>query len=178
MFLLLGSSLEAQSQSASVDVREETIVIPTYDIDDNPYPVFPETYWSNDLYPYTLLDSPSLTKKNKSYRLLVLENEYLRITVLPEVGGHLYNFYDKVNKREAVYVNHVIKPLTHGLRWGWPAGGFEFNFPHAHYYSACDPIDYSLRKNPDGSGSIFEGVHPQLHHFAASIPFLDHQCLS
>lgn len=149
--------LQAQSQIADVDVREETITIPTYSIDENPYPVFPETYWTNDLYPYTLLDSPSLTKKNKNYPLLVLENEYLKITVLPEVGGHLYNFYDKVNQREAVYVNHVMKFLSHGLRWAWPSGGFEFNFPHAHFVSACDPIDYALRSNPDGSGSLVVG---------------------
>lgn len=148
---------QAQSQTAVVDVREETITIPTYNIDENPYPAFPETFWSNDLYPYTLLDSPSLIKKNKNYRLLVLENEHLKITVLPEVGGHLYNFYDKVNQREAVYVNHVIKFLVHGLRWGWPAGGFEFNFPHAHFVSACEPIDYAIRRNPDGSSSIVIG---------------------
>ncbi|MFH1941164.1 MAG: DUF5107 domain-containing protein [bacterium] len=157
LVLQMWLSLQAQSQTAVVDIREETITIPTYDIDENPYPVFPETFWSNDLYPYTLLDSPSLVKKEKDYRLLVVENEYLKITVLPEVGGHLYNFYDKVNQREAVYVNHVMKFLTHGMRWGWPSGGFEFNFPHAHFVSTCDPIDYALRSNPDGSGSIVIG---------------------
>lgn len=152
-----GFPLQAQTQTGVVDVQEERITIPTYSIDENPYPVFPGTFWTNDLYPYTLLDSPSLIKKDKNYLLLVLENEYLKITVLPEVGGHLYNFYDKVNQREAVYVNHVMKFLTHGLRWGWPSGGFEFNFPHAHFVSACDPINYAIQKNPDGSGSIIVG---------------------
>lgn len=151
------SSFQTQSKIKAVDVREETITIPTYNIEENPYPVFPETLWTNDLYPYTLLDSPSLIKEDKDYRLLVLENEYLKITVLPEVGGHLYNFYDKVNQREAIYVNHVLKFLAHGLRWGWPSGGFEFNFPHAHFVSACDPIDYALRRDSNGSGSIVIG---------------------
>ena len=156
MILVLGLVNSVIGQE-KVKTSEALISIPTYNIEDNPYPVFPLTYWSNDLYPYSLLDSPFLTKETKKYRLLVLENEFLRVTVLPEVGGHLYNFYDKVNHREAVYVNHVIKPLIHGLRWGWPSGGFEFNFPHAHYYSACEPIEYSIRQNPDGSGSIFIG---------------------
>ncbi len=154
--LLLGLANSVIGQE-KVKTGEELITIPTYGIADNPYPVFPLTYWSNDLYPYSLLDSPSLTKADKKYRLLVLENEFLRVTVLPEVGGHIYNFYDKVNNREAVYVNHVIKSIIHGLRWGWPAGGFEFNFPHAHYYSACEPIEYSIGQNPDGGGSIVIG---------------------
>lgn len=136
-------------------VREEKITIPTYEMDsDNPYPVFPAISGRNDIYPYPLKDSHSFRKVNKQYTILILENEYLKVTVLPDLGGHLYQFYDKIKKRDIVYTNHVIKPGYFGLRGGWCSGGFEFNFPHAHSLTTISPVDYAIRENPDGSASI------------------------
>ncbi|MEA3357532.1 MAG: DUF5107 domain-containing protein [Patescibacteria group bacterium] len=162
-FLLLFQvflSCNPQNQT-SVNVREEIVTIPTQEITASPYPAFPiiaTAHWkTNDLYPFSWLSSPTTEKVDKEYKLLILENEFLKITVLPEVGGHIYSFYDKVNDRETIYTRPLIKPTTGGHRGGWFPIGLEFNFPHAHSASSGDPVDYSIRKNPDGSGSIFVG---------------------
>ena len=153
-------SCNSQNQTL-VDVREEIATIPTQEITASPYPAFPviaTAHWkTNDLYPYSWLSSPTTKRIDKKYKLLILENELLKITVLPEVGGHIYSFYDKVNDRETIYTRPLIKPTTGGHRGGWFPIGLEFNFPHAHYASSGDVVDYSIRKNPDGSGSIFVG---------------------
>lgn len=163
-FLLLFQTLlscHPQNQTAGVDVREEQITIATQVIKASPYPAFPviaTAHWkTNDIYPYSWLSSPTTEKVDKEYKLLILENEFLKITVLPEVGGHIYSFYDKVNDRETIYTRPLIKPTSGGHRGGWFPIGLEFNFPHAHYASSCETVDYSIRKNTDGSGSIFVG---------------------
>ena len=162
-FLLLFQiflSCNSQNQT-SVDVREEIVTISTQEIMASPYPAFPiiaTAHWkTNDLYPFSWLSSPTDEKVDKEYNLLILENELLKIAVLPEVGGHVYSFYDKVNERETIYTRPLIKPTTGGHRGGWFPMGLEFNFPHAHSASSGDPVDYSIRRNPDGSGSIFVG---------------------
>jgi len=110
-------SCNSQNQT-SVDVREEIATIPTQEITASPYPAFPiiaTAHWkTNDLYPFSWLSSPTTEKVDKEYKLLILENELLKITVLPEVGGHIYSFYDKVNDRETVYTRPLIKPTTGG----------------------------------------------------------------
>ncbi len=142
----------------SVGVWEDKLIIPTYEVcADNPYPWFNE--WKSDapIYPYPFKDCMSWKKTEKEYITLVLENEYLRVIVLPEIGGHLYRFVDKVNNRDIIYTNHVIKPGYFGVRGGWCSGGFEFNFPKAHSPTTISPIDYAIRSNPDGSASIIVG---------------------
>lgn len=142
----------------TVKVQETSITIPTYEMfADDPYPRFNE--WKSDtpIYPYPMKNSASWNKVNKEYISLVLENEYLKVVVLPEIGGHLYQFYDKANKRDIIYTNHVIKPGYYAVRGGWVSGGFEFNFPKAHSTTTISPIDYAIRTNPDGSAGIVIG---------------------
>lgn len=156
----LPSGRDYQPQSTAVgyvDIRETTITIPTYEMDiDNPYPFFNQ--WDEaTIYPYPRKDLATWKKSPKDYIALVMENEYLKVVVLPELGGRLYQFYDKVNKRDIIYTNRVVKPGYFGRRGGWISGGFEFNFPRAHSTTTICPIDYHIRKNPDGSASIFIG---------------------
>jgi len=149
---------KSQSISSAVSVREELITIPTYEMnDDDPFPRFNQ--WKSDtpVYPYPMKNSGSWRKIDKKYIALVMENEYLKVVVLPEIGGHLYQFYDKVNKKDIIYTNHVIKPGYFAVRGGWVSAGFEFNFPQAHSTTTISPIEYFFRTNPDGSASIFIG---------------------
>lgn len=145
----------ASPSGKKVSVFKTTITIPTYEMDDDdPYPRFDE--WKSDapIYPYPLKLSGTMRKRNKEYIALVLENEYLQVVVLPELGGRLYQFYDKLNKRDIIYTNRVVKPGYFAVRGGWISGGFEFNFPQAHSTTTICPIDYAIRENPDGSASI------------------------
>lgn len=141
-----------------VEVKETTLSIPTYTMyDDDPYPWFDEWKPYTPVYPYPVQLSGTGKKVSREYKALVLENEYLRVVVLPELGGRLHEFYDKVNKRHIVYTNNVAKPGYFAVRGKWLSGGFEFNFPQAHATTTAEPIDYTIRKNPDGSASIWIG---------------------
>ena len=82
-------------------------------------------------YPYTVLDWNSRIEKPESveYESLVLENEYLRVTFLPELGGRIYSAFDKIAKREIFYRPSVIKPGRYNQRGGWPVGNLELYGP-------------------------------------------------
>jgi len=79
-------------------------------------------------YPYTLQDKISSRKVDKSYRVVCLENRYLKVVVLPELGGHVYSLYDKTAGQEMLYSNGVIKPAMLAFRGAWIACGIEYNF--------------------------------------------------
>ena len=104
---------------AQVRVWEEQVVIPTYPIGPaDPYPVFAALSGDN-IYPYPMQTSLSREKRDVAHRMLILENEHLRLMVLPDIGGRLYSLYDKNFQREVFYRNHVIKPGLIGLRGAW-----------------------------------------------------------
>ena len=89
------------------------------------------------------------------YKTLELENEYLKVVVLPELGGHLYTCIDKSNGAEMFYANKSIRKAQIGYRGAWAAYGIEFNFPVSHNWVSMSPVDYATAKNPDGSASIW-----------------------
>lgn len=85
------------------------------------------------------------------YQAVWLENEYLKVMVLPELGGRIQRAYDKTNQYDFVYYNHVIKPALVGLCGPWISGGIEFNWPQHHRPTTFSPVDYMLIENGDGS---------------------------
>lgn len=142
---------------ANVSVFEEDLRIPTYRMGPaNPNPVI-IGYRGFKPYPYIIRDELTEIKEDVAYKALILENEYLKVTVLPELGGRLYSAFDKRNGREFFYRNRVIKPQLVGLTGAWFAGGIEWNFPRGHRPSTMEPIEASCRANDDGSASIFVG---------------------
>ena len=161
--LLLGNAVSAaRSETDSKDPRvwEAPLVIPTYELGQpNPYPQLLD--WDRrkwrPVYPYPMQDSLTNIKVNKSYKAVYLENEYLRVTVLPELGGHLYAIYDKTANRDVLYTNHVVKYAMVGIRGAWVSGGIEWNFPDGHTLTTVSPIDYATRTEPDGSASVTVG---------------------
>ena len=92
---------------------------------------------SRPIYPYPMLDSLSNRRIEKTYKAVYLENEYLKVTVLPEIGGHLYAIFDKTANRDVLYTNHVMKYGLVAIRGAWiSSGGIEWNFPrrpHGHH---------------------------------------------
>jgi hypothetical protein len=162
------STLHAQTKD-SVVVRTESITIPTYELgQEDPNPYFAAGY--REIYPYPFQDHLTDRRVDKVWKAAILENRYLKVIVLPELGGHVYSVYDKAFKREVFYRNHVIKYGLVGLRGAWVSGGIEFNFPNGHTVTSVSPIDFALRRNSDGSASILVGDHEKvsrMHWFVA-----------
>jgi len=151
-------------QTNSVTAREETVVIPTYPpAAPDPNPMFPEGRvnqgTSGRLYPNPLTDRITDEKTDRPYRAVFLENEYIRLMILPEIGGRVHAGLDKTNDYEFIYHQHVIKPVLVGLFGPWISGGMEFNWPQHHRPSTFDPVDYLIEEHADGSRTVWLSEH-------------------
>ena len=144
---------------SKVKVWEEVVTIPTYEAykpDKNPLFLEKRVYQgsSGKVYPHPVIDKINDTKKDKKYKALFLENDFLKIMILPELGGRVQRAYDNTRNYDFVYYNHVIKPALVGLAGPWISGGIEFNWPQHHRPSTFDEVNYTLRENDDGSATI------------------------
>lgn len=144
----------------TVKMWEEEVIIPTYEAgcpDKNPMFLEKRVYQgsSGKVYPYPVIDKISDEKIDKKYKAVYLENEYLKIMILPELGGRIQRAFDKTNNYDFVYYNEVIKPALVGLTGPWISGGIEFNWPQHHRPSTFLPVDYFLKENEDGSKTVW-----------------------
>ncbi len=143
----------------TAQVWEEQVVIPTYQIgkpDKNPMFLEKRVYQgsSGRVYPHPVVDKILDEKVDQTYRAVWLENDYIKVMVLPELGGRIQRAYDKTNGYDFVYYNEVIKPALVGLTGPWISGGIEFNWPQHHRPTTYGPTDYRIRSNPDGSATV------------------------
>jgi tetratricopeptide (TPR) repeat protein len=164
---LAGPGVKAQNHE-QVRIWEETITLPTYKMNPNdPNPAFfrNQSYQgaSRVIYPYPLQDNFTNEKVDQQYNALFLENEYLKVCVMPEIGGRLFYATDKTNGYEMFYRQHVIKPASIGMTGAWISGGIEFCVFHHHRASTYMPVDYRLTENPDGSSTIWIGEFEPRH---------------
>ena len=142
---------------SQVRVWEGTLTLPTYEEGlPNPNPPF-DQYSDKTNYPYTLRDQLTGQRANHAWRAVFLENEYLKCTILPDLGGHLYTCIDKLSGQPMFYANPSIKKAEIGYRGSWAAFGVEFNFPMSHNWVTLSPVDFAYASNPDGSASVFIG---------------------
>lgn len=137
----------------------EKVTIPTYEIGEaekNPIFLDKRVYQGSTgkVYPYPTVEKISDAKADKEYEAVFLENEYLKVMVLPALGGRIQRAYDKTNGYDFVYYNHVIKPALVGLTGPWISGGIEFNWPQHHRPTTYLPVDYVLDEKEDGSVSV------------------------
>jgi len=109
------------------------------------------------IYPYPLYDNLTNQKGEQTYHLIYLENEYVKVGILPEIGGKLFSAVDKTNHYDFVYHQHVIKPALIGLIGAWISGGIEWNIPHHHRASTFLPVQWSVESGPDGSKTVWVG---------------------
>ena len=143
-----------------VNVWEEKVSIPTYGTgkpDKNPMFFEKRVYQGSSgvVYPNPVIEKIFDEKKDVEYTGLFLENKYLKIMILPELGGRVQMAYDKIKQRHFIYYNQVIKPALVGLCGPWISGGIEFNWPQHHRPSTYDPVDYTIEENPDGSKTVW-----------------------
>jgi len=148
-----------RSAMSGAKVWVERVSIPTYEIGEpekNPMFLEKRVYQgsSGKVYPYPTVETISDKKEDKEYEAVFLENEYLKVMVLPQLGGRIQRAYDKTNDYDFVYYNHVIKPALVGLTGPWICGGIEFNWPQHHRPTTYLPVDYTLEEALDGACSV------------------------
>jgi len=159
---------------AQVTLKEKDWVLPTYPVkpaDKNPIFFTQESFQgaSKHIYPYAMNDVFSTEKVDKAWEALVLENEYIKLVVTPEIGGKLYYAEDKTNGYNFVYKNDVVKPAYIGMTGAWVSGGIEWNVLHHHRASTFLPVDYELVENEDGSKTIWVGETEPRHQMRWSV---------
>lgn len=140
-----------------VQYREDTLTLPTYPWHDDPHPAL-RAYESAIYYPYTRQEHIGKASAPRAYRTLILENEYLRVTCIPELGGRIHSVLVKATGREMFHRNDEIKPALIAMRGAWISGGIEWNSgPHGHTVTVVSPVDALIRENGDGSATLVVG---------------------
>jgi tetratricopeptide (TPR) repeat protein len=151
---------------ASNEVRcwQEQLTIPTYPVQEaDPNPMFLEkrVYQgsSGKVYPNPFTDRVALEKIDANYKAIFLENEFIQLMILPEIGGRIYAGLDKTNGFDFFYRQNVIKPALVGLLGPWISGGVEFNWPQHHRPSTYMPVHTAIEEHADGSRTVWLSEH-------------------
>jgi tetratricopeptide (TPR) repeat protein len=152
------------TETGPVKAWQEPVVLRTYlPAEPDPNPVFLEkrVYQgsSGKVYPLPVIDRVSTTACDYSWQAVHLENEFLRIMVLPEIGGRIHVGYDKVNGYDFFYRQNVIKPALVGLAGPWISGGVEFNWPQHHRPATFLPVEVAIEREVDGAITIWCSDH-------------------
>ena len=149
---------------ASVAVRITEEVIPTYlPAPPDKHPMFLENRVyqgsSGKVYPLPFTDRIAESPVDRAWKAIWLENEYLRVMVLPEIGGRIHVAQDKTNGYDFIYRQTVIKPALVGLAGPWISGGIEFNWPQHHRPATFLPVEYFVEEHADGSRTVWLSDH-------------------
>jgi len=153
-FLFLSLSMAA----AQVRVWQGTLRLPTYEEGlPDPNPPFDQYENQRFNYPYTLRHNLTNRQIDHVWRAVFLENEFLKCSVLPDIGGHLYSCTDKISGQPMFYENPSIKKADIAYRGAWAAFGIEFNFPVSHNWVTCSPVDFAFGQRDDGSAYLQVG---------------------
>jgi hypothetical protein len=113
-----------------IRIHDTTRTIPYYQ--PEPLTDLPLIYQREHLFPYTSYGDTATMSVPRAFRMVVLENDTLRVEVAPELGGRVYGLFDKRIGKEILFSNPVVKPVRILPIWGFISGGIEFNFPIAH----------------------------------------------
>jgi tetratricopeptide (TPR) repeat protein len=150
----------ARVEQGTVCAWNEKVIIPTYGIgkpEKNPIFLEKRVYQGSSgvVYPHPVIEKILNEKIDKEWNAVFLENQYLKIMILPELGGRVQMAYDKTKQRHFIYYNQVIKPALVGLTGPWISGGLEFNWPQHHRPSTYDAVDHCIEENADGSVTVW-----------------------
>ena len=147
-----------------VDIRREAVVIPTYEPlppDKNPMFLEKRVYQgsSGRVYPLPFYDRIAEKKTDRAWQAIFLENEFVEVMILPEIGGRIHAARDKTNGYDFFYRQEVIKPALVGLAGPWISGGVEFNWPQHHRPATFMPVDVEIERHDDGSVTVWCSDH-------------------
>src|SRR5437868_960842 len=163
----------AVSAIAQVRVWQGMLTLPTYEESlPDPNPPFDQLAANRFNYPYTLRTHLTDRRTDHIWRAVYLENEYLKCSILPDLGGHIYTCVDKVNGKPMFYANPSIKKANIGYRGAWAAFGVEFNFPVSHNWVSLSPVDFGFAQHADGSASVTVGNIDRVYGMEWSVELL------
>lgn len=153
-----------QRQGASVRAWTDELVLPTYlpaAPDKNPMFLGQRVYQGSNgkVYPLPFTDRIAEQPVDRKWQALWIENDFLRVLVLPELGGRIHAIRDKTNGYDLIYNQPVIKPALVGLAGPWASGGIEFNWPQHHRPATFLPVDFQIEAHADGSKTIWCSDH-------------------
>lgn len=135
-------------------VHEEKVTMDSYLFGD-PDPVVN----INRIYPYFRFDAYSAKAVKKTWNMIVLENDFIKVYIAPEVGGKIWGAIEKSTGKEFLYFNHVAKFRDVAMRGAWSSGGLEYNFGDIGHLPTCStPVDYALKNYPDGHVACVVGA--------------------
>lgn len=155
---LFSSFLVAQNDATIKEVKRKMKTYRFYDPDPvaNPF---------SGYYPYFRFDGYAAKAVDKAWNFVEMENDFIKVTIAPEIGGKVWGAIEKSTKNAFLYYNHVVKFRDISMRGPWTSGGVEFNFGLiGHVPTTATPVDYHIRKNRDGSVSCFVGALELLTH--------------
>lgn len=170
--LLAVLSLPAWGQQVEMKAVKEKI--PTYQIGSPEVdPIFftGRVYQGAEgyIYPYPLYDVLTENVVDQEYNVLRLGNEYVNISVLPEIGGRIFSATDKTNDYHFFYTQTGVKPALIGMLGAWLSGGVEWNIPDHHRATTYLPTNWKMQENPDGSKTIWVGETELRHRLKWSV---------
>jgi hypothetical protein len=144
---------------SAVKAWREKVTIPTYQIEEaEKYPVFLEKQVyqasSGSVYTHPVVEQINDEKIDKELDIVFLENDNIKIMVLPVLDLRIQVAYDKIRECYFVYYNHIIKPAFVGLTGPWISGRIEFNWPQHHRPSSYNPTDPYIEENEDGITTV------------------------
>ena len=171
---VLLAGLTASAQNGPVKMWEGVENLPTYRVNaPEQAPLFERDFAyqraKRGVYPYAMNDNPTIEKVDSAHRAVYLENDYVKVCVLPDIGGRLFYATDKTNGYEIFYRQSVIKPANVGMLGAWISGGVEWNVFHHHRATSQYPIDYKLVDNGDGSKTIWVGEVENRHRMSWAV---------
>ena len=164
------------------EIKKKTITIPTYKVGaPEPLPLYfenrPYQGASGRVYPIPYVSSLSDDKMDHDYEGYVLENEYIRAVLLPELGGKVHCALDKTNGYDFIYNNKVIKPAMVGLAGPWVSGGIEFNWPQHHRPTTFMPVEHTEAQSGDNK-AVFMGEVDYFHQMRGNVAISVDECSS
>jgi len=140
--------------SQKTSIYEEMRTMKTYDF-SQPDPV-PNI---GRIYPYFRFDGYSSKGVDKEWKMVVLENDYIKAYITPEIGGKIWGAIEKSTGNEFLYFNKVVKFRDIAMRGPWTSGGLEYNFGDiGHIPTASTPVDYIIKEYEDGSVACIVGA--------------------
>lgn len=181
--LLLGAGflfpVTASTQQSACRIWKEHVTIPTYQTGEpDPYPRFYDGRVTQGaqgrVYPYPMSDVLLMTKEQQAYDVIYMENEYIKISVIPELGGRIFSAVDKTNNYNFFYRQGVIKPALIGTLGKWISGGSEWNFPHHHKATTMMTMDHLMQENSDGSVTLWLAETERRHRLRITLSITIH----
>lgn len=157
----------------AVKAWDEPVVLETYEpepADGNPMFLESRVYQgsSGKVYPLPFIERIAERSQRREWRALHIENDTVRVMILPELGGRIHVGLDKTNGYDFFYRQNVIKPALVGLAGPWISGGVEFNWPQHHRPATYMPVETHIEHHADGSATIWCSDHDPFERMKAA----------